>query len=178
MLKNVITSFVTLIALSAVAQPIDVNFGTIELPSGFIVVNNPGIDTTCPNFIRTNDNFTIESDIGKMAGWKAHPLKKDDYDSLTKTSINGTMACIASETIAGKKYIYATLAETFSTDLEGLSEEEYRKRRDNVEPVNFYAEIASDRDLIDFMLLVCSYKKKSDKNSNLRVGLSMKTPGD
>ena len=188
----------------------DLYYGTIILPDGFTIIQS-GIDSSAGFIKRLSDGFRIEYDIGYMAGTKMNSSNTNSCTWFRQYPIGGTycsMGMLSAEN--GQKIIttfydpeirlkilhskirqleqQAAKEKTIDAVVqkaEKYYKEYYHARINNLRkgaPANFEANVSSNIDLLDYMLVVTSYRPyreeprrdKSEANQG-KSGSDMKT---
>ncbi len=163
----------------------DLYHGTIVLPDGFTVVRG-GIDSAAGEIKRESDDFTIEYDIGYMAGSEMTSSRAPKCSWFRQQTINGNYCSMGMLSHHGRPRIITTFYDlairsellraavdnlkrqsASETDvreqlrLEEQIYDEYRQARAEDRrgsaPANFAADVRSEADLLDYMLVVTSY---------------------
>lgn len=134
------------IAKPVSAKPLDVGYGTLEIPDDFDFTKTGTKDSFRGTLTRKSDGFTLYLDIGGMAGTHMHEGMKDKCTYFRKHSIGGLPAITGIETIPDGKRIVTTVAYEPKTDRE---------------PANFWVAIHKDTDIADFLIIVASYQPKA-----------------
>ena len=87
-MKTLITFlFALVLACPLVAEIHDVRYGTITAPEDFAFKHTGTLDSFMGTLTRKSDGFTINFDIGKMAGTHMHDGKKAKCTFFRKHSI-------------------------------------------------------------------------------------------
>ena len=147
--RRPIAAFI-IIALTpmATAQVYDVRYGTFEAPAGFHFEHTGTLDSFRGKLTREADGFTITFDIGAMAGTHMGDIRQHDCTFYRAHRINGIPAFTGIQRAGSGRKITTTI---------------YDAKRFQ-DPANFWAEIANDRDITDFLLIVLSYKPKTKEH--------------
>jgi len=126
------------------------NLDSIRLLPGYTISHFNGDDSYCGRICRQNDeNFEISIDIGSMAGRYADPEKPQRYDWIIHQEINNRTVWIAykksiervdplgdPEKTVEKQWLYVTFVDG---------------------QANFFAEVFSERDIAEMLLMVLTY---------------------
>ena len=146
-MKKLGTAFLAIaLAVPVFAKPIDVSYGTIEVPDDFAFTHTGTKDSFRGTLIRKSDNFTISFDIGGMAGTHMTEGKKETCTYFRSHRIGAFPATTGIEIVAGKPQISTTVVCGPKSDQS---------------PANFWATIQKDADVADFLLIVASYQPKA-----------------
>lgn len=125
------------------------NLDSIHLLPGYTMRHDQGDDSYCGEIHRQNDDFTIWIDIGAMAGRYADPEEPQRYDWIIRQEIDNRTVWIAF-----KKSLERV-------DLNGGPNSVVEKRNLFVtfmkEQANFSAEVSSERDVAEMLLMVLTY---------------------
>jgi hypothetical protein len=164
----------------------DLYHGTVLIPQGFSMIAG-GIDSAAGVLRRRTDGFTIEYDVGYMAGTHMTPAKGRDCVHFRQCQISGLYCSIGIDVSNGVKRITTTFddlgirADLLRRELEALRDQAAPKaelaaklqqeevayksysvaRREHLRgtaPANFSAEIRRDADLVDYFVVLASYK--------------------
>ena len=142
----ILTLLAIALAVPAFAKPLDVNYGTLEVPDDFVFTKTGTMDSFRGTLVRKSDNFTITFDIGKMAGTAMTESKKATCTYFRRHRIGAFSATTGIETISGKSQITTTF--------------DYDSKTERA-PANFWATISKDTDIADFLLIIGSYQPKT-----------------
>ncbi|WP_153811323.1 hypothetical protein [Terrimicrobium sacchariphilum] len=127
----------------------DRNLSSIRLLPGYTISHFNG-DSYCGRICRQNDEeFVIGIDIGSMAGWYANPEKPQRYDWIIRQEIDNRTVWVAykkslekvdplrnpSKTVE-KQWLYVTFVDG---------------------QANFFAEVFSERDIAEMLLMVLTH---------------------
>jgi hypothetical protein len=166
--------------IPAVLKVHDVRYGTIEAPDDFTLTQTGTKDSFMGTLIRKSDGFTIHFDVGLMAGTRVTWMVQDKFALFRLHTVSGNFAYTGIERVAGKQTVATTICDwceksrRFLEEAEAIRahppeqrEEKYRdlnNRRaqdtQRANPANFWADFRRDEDLVDFMLIVNSYKPR------------------
>jgi hypothetical protein len=183
-MKAIIAFLVTLgLATPAVAKTHDVRYGTFEAPDDFTFTHTGTLDSFMGKLTRKSDGFTIHFDIGRMAGTRTTPLREDKPAYLRTHIIDGNFAYTGIERGNGKLTVATTICDwcersrRFTEESAAIRtlppdqrEEKYRELNERRaqqlkalgNPANFWADLKSEEDLAEFLLIVNSYKLKPE----------------
>jgi hypothetical protein len=166
--------------IPAVSKIHDVQYGTIEVPDDFILAHTGTKDSFMGTLTRKSDGFTIHFDVGLMAGTRVSRMMQDKFAHFRLHMVSGNFAYTGIERVAGKQTASTTICDwceksrRFLEESEAIRalppeqrEEKYRdlnhRRTQDTQrgnTANFWADFRRDEDLVDFMLIVNSYKPK------------------
>ena len=122
--------------------------GTISLPATFTLKPLRGTDSSPGTIVRADGRLVIHYDIGGMAGTHVVPANRDKYLWMTAHEVNGLVAYTGlAHDSAGVQTITTTILGEGGSDAWTL-------------PANFSAVIRGDRDIVEFMAIVTSYRPK------------------
>ena len=130
----------------ASAETHDVHFGTVEVPDEFVFKRTGTIDSFMGTLTRKTDGFTITFDVGSMSGMYMHESHKRNWTYVRKHRIGGWPASTGLEALADGRRIATTVGDLKSKQ----------------EPANFWADIRKESDIADLLLIVTTYKPKTD----------------
>jgi hypothetical protein len=131
----------------APAETHDVGSGTFEASEDFVFKHTGTIDSFRGTLTRTSDGFAITFDVGLMAGVHMSDSNKAKCTFYRRHSIGGRLASTGIERIADGQRITTTI--------------DYDSKTQRA-PANFWADIRKDSDIAEFLLIVTSYKPKSN----------------
>lgn len=183
-IRHVLAALLIAVAASAQAEIYDVSGGTIEVPDAFAFEHIRSTDSFIGKMTRKSDGFTIGFDVGVMAGTHMSPKTEDQCDLFRIHKINGHLAWTGIEKVDGSKRKITTTIYDFGVRFRRYGEEKNRvnklpaeerekeaqqvkalraqvPEKPEFEPANFWAEITSEIDLADFLLIVSSYQPKA-----------------
>ena len=132
---------------TALAETHDVGYGTFESSEYFVFKRTGTKDSFMGTLTRKTDGFTITFDAGLMAGVHMSDSNKAKCTFYRRHSIGGIPASTGIERVADGQRITTTIDYDSKT------------RR---APVNFWADIRKDSDIAEFLLVVTTYKPKSN----------------
>ena len=131
------------------------------------------IDSFSGTLTRTSDGFTIHFDIGGMSGTRIARGNQEKFALFRVHTINEKFAYTGIERFNGKQTIATTVCDWCERSHRLLQERSLARgttpdmsarqaqlSRERPDPANFYADVTRDEDLVDFMLIVNSYKAK------------------
>lgn len=171
------------ISMGSYADEADLRYGTIDVPAGWVFRRLPGMDSRVADIVRTNDGFTIHCDIGKMAGHSVGP-RSEGYKHRRLHTINGAYACTGIQDNRKGCRIATTVSSLLLADAieqarqDGADAAEIKRLTESLgntlakhksgaeAPANFIAECRDEADVLDFMLVVGTYRTKEDGPSN------------
>ena len=167
--------------LPTATRTYDVDYGTFEAPDDFTFRHTGTIDSYMGTLTRTSDGFTIHFDIGLMAGTRVTWMKQNRFTLFRLHAVSGNFAYTGIERVDGKRTIATTICDwcertrRFLEESEairglpnGQRDEKYRDLNERMarygkersSPANFWADVSRDEDLMEFMLIVDSYRPK------------------
>ena len=141
---------------AAPAATHDVVYGTFEAPDDFVFKKTGTIDSFMGTLTRESDGFTIDFDIGGMAGTHMHPGKRDAAILFRTHKVNGNFAWTGIETKDGQKTITTTIY-----DAGERSQRREKIPKNPAAPANFWAVFKNETQLADFLLIVSTYQPKA-----------------
>ena len=119
--------------------------GTVELPPGFELRSLRGTDSYPGTIVRADSGLVIHYDIGAMAGTRVTPLGRDAFLWMVEHRVNGYVAYTGLFEEEGCRWI--------ATTIHGDGREPPFTL-----PANFTAEVRSERDVAEFILITSSYR--------------------
>jgi hypothetical protein len=131
----------------ALAETQDVGCGTFESTEDFVFKRTGTKDSFMGTLTRKTDGFTINFDVGLMAGVHVSDSNKAKCIFYRRHSIGGRPASTGIERIADGQRITTTI--------------DYDSKTQHA-PANFWADIRKDSDIAEFLLIVTTYKLKSN----------------
>jgi hypothetical protein len=135
------------LARTALAETHDVGSGTFEASEDFVFKRTGTKDSFMGILTRKSDGFTITFDVGFMAGVHMSDSKKAKCTFYRRHSIGGIPASTGIEHVADGARITTSL--------------DYDSKIQRA-PANFWADIRKDSDIAEFMVIVTTYKPKSN----------------
>ena len=145
-MKTLTTVITLCLAVSALAGTHDVGLGTIEAPEDF-GFEKGATDSVLGKLTRKSDGFIIRFDIGGMAGIHMQEGEKAKCTFYRNIRVGGLPASIGIEPIANGQRITISIGDVAKMQQS---------------PANFWADIRKDSDIAEFMLIVTTFKLKSD----------------
>jgi hypothetical protein len=181
-MKTIITFILAVgLAIPAFAKTHDVRYGTFEAPDDYTFTQTGTLDSFMGTLRRNSDGFTIQFDIGRMAGTRMTPLRDDKPAYLRTHVIDGNFAYTGIERKDGKVTVATTICDwcersrRFTEESAAIRalppeqrEEKYRELNERRaqqlkgigNPANFWADLKREEDLAEFLLIVNSFKLK------------------
>lgn len=162
----------------------DVSYGSFEAPDDFTFKRTGTIDSFSGTLTRNSDGFTISFDIGGMSGTHMSPKERNKCVFFRTHTINGNFTWTGIEHAEGKQTVTTTVYD-YGERARLLSEEssamrnlppeqrdakarelnerwaQLNKDRKRHPPANFWADVTRETDLAEFLLIVNSYKLKT-----------------
>jgi hypothetical protein len=146
-MKTLIIALVAVsLARTALAETHDVRSGTFEASEDFVFKHTGTKDSFMGTLTRKSDGFTITFDVGFMAGVQMSDRKKAKCTFYRRHSVGGIPASTGIERVTDNQRITTTIDYDSTT------------RRP---PANFWADLRTDSDIAEFMVIVTTYKPKS-----------------
>ena len=145
MLRALLLALLLCQAAPAVAQRTEMQPGTAVLPQGYTHQPRQGRDSSPGSFVRTADGFTVHYAIGGMAGIHMAPQRRAECAWYVEHEVAGRPAYTGLIEREGRRQIATTIMDESNGYLN---------------QANFFAEVGSDRDVAEFMLIVASYIPK------------------
>ena len=137
----------TLVSMSMAAADVhDVGYGTFEAPAEFSFQRTGTIDSFRGTLTRKGDGFKISFDIGLMAGTAMGEFRKHDCTFYRAHRINGTPAFTGIQRSGSGVKITTTIYDPAHVE--------------SPPAANFWADITSDSDIAEFLLVVSSYESR------------------
>ncbi len=143
----VIALMAVLLAHTTFASTYDVHYGTFEATEDFIFKHTGTTDSFMGTLTRKTDGFRIMFDVGFMAGVRMSDRKKAQCTFYRRHTIGGLPASTGIERVAEGQRISTTIGYDSKTQRS---------------PANFWADLRKDSDIAEFMLVVTTYKPKSN----------------
>ncbi len=142
----------------AAAETYDLHFGTIEAPEDFVFKHTGTMDSFMGTLTRKSDGFVITFDVGEMSGMIMYEGKKAKRTYFRKHRIGALSASTGIENvIAGQAAANVPEGQRIATTINGDSNAPGDRN-----PANFWAPIRTNSDIADFLLIVTTYKAKSN----------------
>jgi hypothetical protein len=138
----------------------DVRYGTFEAPDDFTFAHTGTIDSFRGTLTRKSDGFTIHFDIGLMAGTRVSWANQEKFALFRSHTVNDNFAYTGIEHVNGKRTVASTICESCERSRLSLNRLGPRPVGERSQPANFWADFTHDEDLVEFMLIVNSYKTK------------------
>jgi hypothetical protein len=129
---------------AVVAATHDVGQGTIEASDEFTFTKG-GTDSVLGTLTRKADGFTINFDVGGMAGIHMHDGNKAQCTFYRRHVVGNLSAATGIELVNGVRRISTSIGEI---------------ARLKQSPANFWADIRQDSDVAEFLLIVTSFRPK------------------
>jgi hypothetical protein len=134
---------------AAMTQQIVLPTGTLTLPRGFIHQAQQGTDSYPGLILAQDSSLVIHYDIGPMAGARVHPSHRSDFLWFIEHEVNGYQAYSGLRSKDGDRRLATTVLGEGSDPL--------------ALPANFEAAVRGERELAAFMLIVTSYRPRSQR---------------
>lgn len=125
---------------------VDLRAGDIVLIAGYTHRPLRGTDSYPGSFVRRDSTFRIDYDIGGMAGTQMHPGRRSECIWFIEHQVDGRPAYTGVFMDGSSRRIATTIHVLGGP------------RR--VDPANFQAEIRSEQDVAEFMLIAASYRAR------------------
>jgi hypothetical protein len=161
----------------AVVETHDLHYGRIEAPQGYTLKQTGTADSFRGTLRRSADGFTISFDIGY--GTRVTRGNPDPAAFLRTHSIDGEFAYTSLKRVDGKLTVATTICDWCERGQRlreqsdavrslppgqrearsrELAEQMNQLNQESPHPANFWADIPRDEDLVEFMLIVESYR--------------------
>ena len=149
--RHPIAAFV-MIALThmATAEVYDVRYGTFEAPAGFHFEHTGTLDSFRGSLTREADGFTISFDIGSMAGTHMGESRQRDCTFYRSHRVSGIPAFTGIQRASAGMKITTSIYDPAHPGTPA--------------PANFWADIKSESDIADFLLIVSTYMPKNKEH--------------
>jgi hypothetical protein len=171
-MRTSILLIASLAACPASGAIYDVGDGSFDAPDDFVFHQTGTADSFMGTLTRKSGDFLITFDIGFMAGAHMSPERQERCLFFRESRINGHFACTGIEKAGEKTKITTTIYDR---------PEQLRRRKQALDsknipdlgknspaPANFWATIANDSDIVDFLLVTASYKPKESSGTEKR----------
>lgn len=135
-----LTAILVWFGVRCFAKEIDLSYGTLDLPDGFVEKPTKGIDSKVGTIVSEKEKLEIHYDIGRLAGLYADPkARKDRWVWFKEGKANDhTYYYAVSKRVAASFYV------TFP----------------DVGPTNFYADVKTEQEINRVLEIVTKFKPK------------------
>ena len=141
MIRALLLALLLCWAVPAAAQRTGMRTGTIVLPQGYTHRPVNGTDSSPGSFVRAAGGFTVQYDIGGMAGNHMGAHRRAECTWYVEHRVEGRPAYTGMIVSEGRRRLVTTI----------MGEGRWST------PANFTADVSSERDVAEFMLIVGSY---------------------
>jgi len=127
------------------AKTHDVGYGTFEAHEDFTFKRTGTADSYMGTLTRKSDGFTITFDVGWMAGIQMSDRKRAQCEFYRRHNVGGVAASTGIERVDDRRRIVTTI--DFDSNVRRV-------------PANFWADVRTEAEVAEFLLIVTTYKPK------------------